>query len=306
MRFVFRRSLMLLLLLFPLFSHAAVTPWVSFELHHGHITLPVTIAGIETKVVLDSGAQINGINAAFVKANHLELAKGTPVMVRGVYGTQRQTSYNQVPVSLFGTEWKMDQLVTSHFGGKDVGLLLGASFFDKFIFQIDYPHNRLRLIERDSLDMQKYNNIEMRSDEGGSPVVRVKLNNQKSVWLVVDTGNTGGLVLPRLLAEDQGWLDKYETQDTVGMGVNFTALNDSFRLPVISFGPFEVENVAVTVPKDGSIDIMDDPERRSLFAPVHAVRVRGLLGYDVIKHFLLTIDYKYGRMNVAVPEESQG
>ncbi len=291
-------------LLFSAFASAAVTPWFSFTLYNGHITLPVTVNGIKTNVVLDSGAMINGINTAFIKANHMQLSKGSAVLVKGAFGTKRQQSFNDVGVELMGAHWQMDHLVSVALGDKNLGLLLGAGFFDKFIFQIDYPNQRMRLITRDSLDMNRYSNIEMRTAAGGFPIVKTKLNDQKSVWLVLDTGNSGGLLLSHSLVQAQGWLKTFASQQVVAQGVNNKVLNDTFRLPVLTFGPYQVENVAVTVPTDGRYDATDSLNDGSALTRIDNARVRGLLGFDVIKHFVLTIDYKNGRMNVAVPTES--
>lgn len=63
-------------------------------------------------------------------------------------------------------------------------LLLGAGLLEKFIFQIDYPNNRLRLFERDSIDLAKLKNIDMQIDRGtGQPIVKVELNGEKNAWL---------------------------------------------------------------------------------------------------------------------------
>ncbi|WKE65532.1 aspartyl protease family protein [Gallaecimonas kandeliae] len=301
------RCLWLLAAALPFCSQAAVTPWIPFELENGAIELPVTIAGIKTKAILDSGSQLNGINEDFIKANKLEFGKGSRIRVKGVYDEVEHSTYNKVPVSLFGSTWNLDGLVSMPFGDEDAALLLGGSLFENFIVQIDYPHSKLRLVERKSLDLRKAANIEMRSDpHTGMPIVKVELNKEKSVWLMLDTGNTGGLMLPRSLANDQHWLERYPTKDTLGQGVNTIGENDSFRLPEMTFGPFELENILVTVPKDGSVDVVEAPERGSVFEPIHNVKVRGLLGFDVIKHFLLTIDYKEGRMHVGLPPEDKG
>ena len=61
-----KRSALLIALFLPLFCRAAATHWTDFTLDRGHVFLPVTIEGIESRVMLDSGAQINSINKAFI------------------------------------------------------------------------------------------------------------------------------------------------------------------------------------------------------------------------------------------------
>ena len=48
---------------------------------------------------------------------------------------------------------------------------------------------------------------------------------------------------------------------------------------------------------------------QSQFEPAAGSRVKGrkveaIIGYDVLKHFVLTIDYYGGRMHVGLPKES--
>ena len=47
------------------FANAAVSQWTDFTLDNGHVFFPVNIEGIPTRVMLDSGAQINSINKAW-------------------------------------------------------------------------------------------------------------------------------------------------------------------------------------------------------------------------------------------------
>ena len=54
-------------------------------------------------------------------------------------------------------------------------------------------------------------------------------------------------------------------------------------------GPYTLENVIVTVPGAG--------EKTS-------VRKEGILGYDVLRHFLITMDWDRQQMHIEVPPEA--
>ncbi|WP_028772760.1 pepsin/retropepsin-like aspartic protease family protein [Shewanella waksmanii] len=288
---------------FPCATYA-VTNWVDFELINGHINLPVSIAGIEGKAILDSGAQINAINTSFINRHNLSFKKSGKVNVQGVYGTQRHQMYSDVMATLFGAEIELDKLASMRIGHHETQLILGASLMQRFIFQIDYPNSRLRLFERDNLDMTQFENIDMqinRSD--GQPIVKVELNGQKSVWLVMDTGNNGGLFLKRSMADDLGWLEEYATISGESRGANKLGLVEHFQLPGVKFGPYIVENVMSTVPAKGQRESVSGQQRGSMVR-LKGKNIKGLIGYDVLKHFVLTIDYKSGHMHVGLPEES--
>ena len=65
-----RFSFLIFLLLSSYQALGAVTQWADFTLDNGHVFLPVTIDGIESRVMLDSGAQINSINRAFIRKHN--------------------------------------------------------------------------------------------------------------------------------------------------------------------------------------------------------------------------------------------
>lgn len=40
----------------------------------------------------------------------------------------------------------------------------------------------------------------------GVPIVKIRLNNEEDVWLLLDTGNSGGVMLERSVAIANDWL----------------------------------------------------------------------------------------------------
>lgn len=300
------RQLAGMLCLIASFNTFAVTQWVDFELINGHINLPVSINGIAGRAILDSGAQVNAINTSFINRHGFEFDKGGKINIQGVFSTEKRQLYNNVPVTLFGATIEFDQLASLRIGHHEVQLLLGAGLLDKFIFQIDYPNSRMRLFERGSVDLAKLENIPMQIDRGaGQPIVRVELNGDadEKPWLVLDTGNAGGLFLKRMLVTDNNWLELYGSQSGVTGGANSVALVDSFRLPKMKFGPYTVENVLVTVPGEGQTESVSG-RSNSGGSRIKGKNIKGLVGYDVLKHFVLTIDYKSGHMHIGLPEDS--
>ncbi len=57
-------------------AFAGASEWIDFELKNGHITIPLTIDGVQTYGMLDSGSQVNALNLAFLNANNLHFGKG--------------------------------------------------------------------------------------------------------------------------------------------------------------------------------------------------------------------------------------
>jgi predicted aspartyl protease len=285
-------------------SFAGVTEWIDFKLEGGHVKIPVVVAGVETFAMLDTGAQINAINKAFVNKNKLSFDKGRDVRIRGVFGTQKQPSYNNVPINFFGIDTELDKLVQTSLGFHTTGLLFGAGFFDKFIVQLDYPNQKMRLVGRDALSVDEFKNIEIQRQKGtGMPIVKIRLPDEKHLWLLLDTGNSGGMVVERKVALNMGWLEGVDSRQSLSMGANSIAVTESFRIPQLGFGPFDLENVLVTIPAEGEKSNLESQYQRT-GSRIKGRRVQGIIGYDVLKHFLITIDYNKGLAHIGLPEET--
>jgi predicted aspartyl protease len=281
-------------------AHAGATPWIDFELHNGHILIESEIAGIAGYTLIDTGAEVNAINGRFLAAFDLSFEKGRPVTIRGAFGTAERNVYREVPVTLFGMELKLADLVELSVGGEDMQVILGAGFLQFFIFQFDYPNQRLRMIERDTIDLKSLKNVpSQKSPQGGSPLVKVRLNDEVDVWLIMDTGANSGILLERSVAVKKKWLDRFPSEDSRSIGVNTGAVLEKFNLPILDFGGFEIENPIIRVPQKGD-DLPLFEAQVSLGSRVPKSRkAKGLLGYDILKHFVVTVDYKSGYVHIA-------
>ncbi len=183
-------------------ASAEVAPWVDMEIREGHIYIPSSTGGI-------SGRR----------------------KVRGMYEIERRLVHSGVSADLFGTRLEMNNLTELDLPGQ-TQLLLGAPFLDGLIIQFDYPNRRLRAFTHDSLDMPSLQNLEAKRDVyDGQTIVKVRMNDEEDVWLVLDTGNDGGILLERKLASRAGWLDRYPSERIHLTDVNASGAHDSFALP---------------------------------------------------------------------------
>lgn len=285
---------------------AQVLGWEAMKLENGHIRVPSSVGGIEGYSVIDTGAQINAINSIFLHVHKLDFDRGShKVRIGGVYGEEVRTTYRQVPVTLWGAEIEFRDLVDLNLRNKDMQMLLGAGFLANFIFQFDYPNKRMRALPRDAVNLKQVKNVESRRDPaGGSPLVRVILDDRK-LWLTLDTGNSGGMIVDRAIALREKWLEKYAVTHSTSYGVIGSGVKESFKLASLEFGPFELGNTLVSVPPKGEEwNIFERQSTTGSNVRRSRGKSRGLLGYDVLKHFVVTIDYKGGHVHIAPPEET--
>ncbi len=283
---------------------AEVTPWVDIDIRDGHIYIPSTTGGISGHSYIDSGERHNAINARFLAANDIHTNISGRRKVRGLYEIERRLVHSGVSTELFGTRLEMNNLTELDLPGQ-TQLLLGAPFLDGLIFQFDYPNKRMRAFSHDSIDMPSLQNIEAKRDVyNGQTIVKVRMNDAEDVWLVLDTGNDGGILLQRKVASRAGWLDRYPSERIHLSDVNASGAHDSFALPSIRLGPFEVEQARVTVPIEGQeLPMFERQKATSTHTKTARRKSRGLLGYDVLKHFIVTLDYRNAAVHLALPED---
>lgn len=297
-----RAFLTLLLCLLASSAFAAVSEWVPFDRTGGHIIIPVTLNGVESRALLDSGATANGISERFLAQHEGEYKQGLQVIVAGVHGKRKVRLVDGIEVELFGVDVNLGQLLPLRLRGSD--LIIGLPFFDNFILQIDYPGSRLRIMTRDALDLKEAANVEMRKPKmQAQPMVRVSLNDEYNTWLTLDTGNNTGILMPRKDALRFDWMEKYATEETLVSGVNRVATIDTFRLPEMTIGPFTLENVKVMVPTTGGSTTVGRDQRIKTGTRLSKASASGILGYDVLKHFVVTIDYKRSLLHLQPGQE---
>jgi hypothetical protein len=111
-------------------------------------------------------------------------------------------------------------------------------------------------------------------------VVPVLLDGQGPFRFAVDTGASASLVTPRV-ARRLG-LDRGRSARAIGAG-----------------GPVDVSFSTVRVLKVGVVEVRDAPVVIMKLGPVNKVvrpRLHGVIGFDVLKHCRLTVDYPSGRL----------
>ena len=269
-----------------------VTNWIPFELARGHISIPVTLNGKPSTAIFDTGASGNGIAKAFLIQNPDSYRKGRQIVVQGVYGRERVHLADRINVVMFGVNFTIDELMPMSLGQH--GFMIGLPFFEEFVVQIDYGNERMRLASRDVIDLRKLANVKMKRASGSAhPMVRVRFNDESSMWMTLDTGNTGGFVMKRFDATKHDWLERFGTTEILAKGATGQRRSmDEFRLPSIEVGPFTVENVRVMVPAEGVKTNIAKDDASNWRRTVGNRQSSGLLGYDLLRHFVVTIDFK--------------
>jgi predicted aspartyl protease len=288
-------------------TSAEISPWTPIEIENGHVIIPITLNGEPAKAMLDTGAASNSVSQYFLDAHEGDYSTGRGVIVTGVNEQRRTAMVNNLRLGLFGTEFEIDQLVPGYYS--DFDFIIGLPFFELFVVQIDYPGKRMRIMDHASIDMKKLANVKMRRAGGsGQPQVRVEMNGDAKAWLMLDTGNNGPLMYGRDNAERRGWLEEFPVAPSEVSGINNVSADiDLFRLPAVTIGPFEMENVLVGVSAGGNFSIArtrrDDRTTGFRLKKGGKKKTDGIIGFDILQHYVVTIDLRRSRLNLDVPRQ---
>ena len=292
-------SVVILCLVMPV--SASVTDWVKFEINQGKIMFPVEAQGIKGKAVLDSTAQNNFIGQQFADEHADILKKAGIVTLRDNLGERRVERFTSVPVKVFGTDMTFRELTPIDAEG--AVLVLGVPFFRQNIVQIDYPNERLRLVSHSAINMKKIANIDMETqrdpfktkalldkDDSSLKVLRVLIHN-KPLWLTYDSGMAEGISLTAATLEAEKF--NVNVQGTESASVS--------TLDKVKVGPFELDGVVL---RAESAEVISSRGNRVTTGTrvEQNVESSGAIGYDVLKHFILTLDYRNNYAALHVPE----
>ena len=73
---------------------AGATEWMDIRVINGLLLVETEVAGIPGFSIIDTGAQLEGINARFLEAEGLEFKKDRKLTVVGVHGKEKRSSYS--------------------------------------------------------------------------------------------------------------------------------------------------------------------------------------------------------------------
>ena len=292
--------LLFIFILIKPFSSIAATEWIDFKIVNGKVVVPAKIEGVTVNAILDTGQKEHYISELFLESHPLADRKGKSIDVKDTTTEARKFLYNQVKLDIFGFSNKLDDMRPTKIDDGDI--ILGIGFFHNFVMQFDYPKRKLRFLERKSIDLRSAENIDMRLHrQSALPIVKVNLDDSKSIWTVISTGAKEGLKVDRTIIDKQGWDKSLPSTSIEIVEINGPQTYELSNIPKVEFGPFKVDGVSIAYPQAGKrFELLNSESFTG--SNLKGMDVKGVLGYDLLQHFLITVDFKYGHIHVGLSE----
>jgi len=274
-----------------------VTKWFPFELRNGHIHVPITVAGIETTAMFDTGASVHVLDRTFAQANGIPFSSAGAFEIQAGHSRERVPVARGVPIELFGASVNLKTVAVSDVSFATI--VIGTGVLSSFVMQIDYVNERIRFASFEAARMKETANLPMRpSGFNGLPAARAKLDGE-DVWMLLDTGFTGPLILNPGFVRDRGWSEDAGTLSVDALGA--VRGMRRYRVPLLQLGPYDLRGVTAHVPSEGRLPA-------ALTAgDVGRVSIKGVIGAEVLRHFLVTIDVKHTLLHLgpALKDETE-
>lgn len=279
-------------MLLPLFAWVALAPApfaeIPFETFNHHVYIDGVIAGREVPVLVDTGAGATVICLELRKELGLEVQGN--VAVSGTGDAQRQGEI------LRGAALELPNLRTqqsiiaavplSHlapFEGRRIEAVLGVDFFARYVVQIDYADERLRLFERAGFEAPDGAIETPFTIETNRPHVNAKvvLPNGKTseARALIDTGSTSAFTITGGFADAQGLHATLRGEPIlpISAGVGGMARGREVEIPELELGGTRLR------------DIFGHAEVQTETSPQRSYDI--LIGAPILRRFTLTWDW---------------
>ena len=266
----------------------ASTGFMPFDLFAGsRIYIPAVVNGVETEVLLDSGAEMTVLDKAF--AERLGLTPSGDVAAVGTGGVGSAQFASGVSIELAGISFADRTVAVIDFAdiaraiGRPLPIVLGKDAFNDLIIDIDFPGRRLAFHEREGfLPPEGLSELPLVST-GSIRAVPLSVEGREPVLFDFDTGNGGALIIYPAYAGAEGLLEDRPQSTVMSGAVGGVRESAIATVRSIDLAGFAVRDVPTVFPPAGPSAVDSD-------------RTAGNVGLGVLGRFRLITDFAGDRL----------
>jgi hypothetical protein len=254
------------------------------------VFVPVTINGVETMAILDSGAELSVIDAAF--AAKAGVTGQGAVHAQGTGGTTTASIATNVEIALSGAKLSglapaiIDLSELNSRFGRPLNVIIGRELFNEAVVDVDYAGKMLTLHDAGSFTYTgSGETLSLHSVKGGLTQLEVSVEGNAPALFDFDLGNGGSIVVFHDAATRWKLFDGRKTADTIGGGVGGTRVNKSVTLSEIGLGKFTFKSVPAVL--SGTDD-----------GAFNTKTIAGNIGAGVFKKFRVLVDMTRNKLHL--------
>ncbi|HYC73720.1 MAG TPA: aspartyl protease family protein [Brevundimonas sp.] len=275
---------------------AASTGFMPFDLFAGvRIYIPAVVNGIETEVLLDSGAEMTVLDKAF--AERLGLSASGDVAAAGTGGVGAAQFAPGVTIELDGISFAdrtvavIDLATIGQAIGRPLPVVLGKDAFNDLIIDIDFPERRLAFHERQGFVAPEGLTEAPLVSTGAIRAVPLSIEGRSPALFEFDTGNGGALIIHPAYAGATGLLEGRPRSTVMSGAVGGMRESGIATIRSIELAGFELRDVPTVFPPAGPSAVDSD-------------RTAGNVGMGVLGRFRLVTDFTGDRLWLGADPDS--
>lgn len=277
---------------------AASTGFMTFDLFAGsRIYIPATVNGVETEVLLDSGAEMTVLDKGF--AERLGLTPSGQVAAVGTGGVGSAQFVGGVTLALDGITFAdrtvavIDLAAIGQAIGRPLPVILGKDAFNGLVVDVDFPARAIAFHEAEGFAPPEGVAEVPLTSTGSIRAIPLSIEGQAPALFDFDTGNGGALIIYPAYAEAAGLMDGRPSSTVMSGAVGGVRETGIATIRSIQVAGFEMRDVPATFPPAGPSAVDSD-------------RAAGNVGLGVLGRFRLITDFEGGRLWLGATQESLG
>lgn len=244
---------------------ATSTGWVPMQLHlESYIYLKGKVNGIETDIVLDSGAGSTVIDKAFAESLGLERQGGVTAL--GVGGTQDASHLAGVRIEIGSVSLQLPGAVGIDMSrvatrlGRNMPVILGREVFEELVVDLDYPRSRLAFHASPTFSYAGPGRTVPIFRTGPGPrLIEVGVEGHPPAKFTIDTGSGNSIDLFKRFWQERRLLDgRLPTSTRQWGGVGGKIVSNVGTLRSVTLAGYELRNVPASFAdeaKGGAFDV---------------------------------------------------
>jgi predicted aspartyl protease len=270
--------------------------WVPIRLVSGrHVYIDATVNGVDTEVVLDTGAGITVLDAKL--ASEIGKVGGGALSAVGTGGAVQASVVHGIDIVIGGLELRnltaavVDLSQIADRFGVSMPVILGKELFHNVVVDLDYPGSRIAFRDPSTFEYRGTGRaLELIPGQDGHKLVRATVEKLDPALFTVDTGAGGTLTLFKHYHEENGILASREkVSDSMSGGVGGLRTSKLSTLRSFTLAGYEMKNVPVDLHVDTEIGAFDTKD------------IAGNLGAGILSRFRVIFDYERDRMYLEPP-----
>jgi len=259
--------------------------WIEFADGESRPSLAVTIGDTQGVALLHTLMPTNAVSASFAERAGIASGKRS-FPVPGGQGTA--TDAEPFELEFAGSPMQASDFIIVPDDLARADVVFGRPLFQGALIQLDYPNRRLRILPGEGADIE--GNVRFRASRYGRPMVETRIDG-KRLWMAIDTSSDGLCTLKHQVVKRRKWHERAIAAERLG-GLD-VALDDALEpmmLEGFEMGPYKFGGFLAAYSPDGGHAIDARELTNDVRRQVEHFEADGLLGYEVLRNFIVTLN----------------